>query len=357
MDKNPRAQAIGFAMYQQWLQQQQPDTQIVQQPDGTIVAIDKRRQVAKPIYQGAARPELDVREVNGRVIATDKRTGQARDITPEGMPQGFRQLATPEERAKYGIGPDDRKPYQIGPDGKLHSAGGVAVTNDMRGESEEQKKLGQGAGERANKTMDAMQAAPGKLAQFAELEALLGRVKTGRIEPGRMNLSAWGKSLGVNDEWLTRVGLDPNGVGDAQALEKMVGRMMVDLIGKGGFPANNFSDADRKFLLGVFPQLADDPRANRLVVEVGRRAAQRDIEKGRAWNAHRRDPANKGRSYDEFEADWAEQIERKDVLGDLRKEAEALLTGVPGNPGGPAAPAGQSAPSGRTSTGIPWKVQ
>jgi hypothetical protein len=55
--------------------------------------------------QAAMQPrEMDIREVNGRLVGVDRITGQARDLTPEGLPQEgptFRP-ATPEEAAQYG---------------------------------------------------------------------------------------------------------------------------------------------------------------------------------------------------------------------------------------------------------------
>jgi hypothetical protein len=78
------------------------------------------RQVAMALYQQEAKRneprDMAIREVNGRLVSVDPRTGAARDITPAGLPQkqGFRQ-ATPEEAAKFGA-----PGGQFGPDGRFY---------------------------------------------------------------------------------------------------------------------------------------------------------------------------------------------------------------------------------------------
>lgn len=224
----------------------------------------------------------------------------------------------------------DEKNYErslIDPAYKAHlldmkRAGATAITTDMRGENAEAKGIGEGAAKRANDTLDRARTATTTLQRVASLSERLDALNTGKLAPAKANMGAWAKSLGVSDEALTALGIDPKMPGNAQALTALTNRMMVDMIGAGGFPANNFSDADREFLVSTLPRLANEPRANKILVETTRRLAQLDIAKAKALQDFRR--TNKGASVDDFELSWATNVARKDMLGDLRSEAEQL---------------------------------
>lgn len=206
---------------------------------------------------------------------------------------------------------------------KIKQAGATAITNDMRGETEEAKGIGKSAAERYARTMDAAQAAPKKLQNLARMEALLGQVSQGKIEPARMSISAWAKSFGLDDASAERLGLDPKGVGTAQAVEALSNELTLGHIGPGGLPANNFSNTDRAFVTEIVPQLGNDPQANRLKIEASRRLAQLDVEKAKDLSEWRRN--NKGKSVDDFEVEWADKVAKKDLFGDLVREAQTLV--------------------------------
>lgn len=216
-----------------------------------------------------------------------------------------------------------RQPEDLTPWLRANKASGASSVNiDQRAQTEEEKALGQAAGKRAGEMMAAAASGTKQLQRLGQLEALMKNVETGRLQPGRMTMAALGKSLGVNEDFLRGIGLDPAQVGDAQALNSITGRMVVDMIGSGGFPANNFSDADRAFITGTVPSLANDPRGNKLIMEVAKRTAQIDIEKAKAWRDWRK--TNKGGSFDDFEVDWNEKLGSKDRFADLAKQAEAI---------------------------------
>ncbi|MGL4556470.1 MAG: hypothetical protein ACRCV5_03140, partial [Afipia sp.] len=66
-----------------------------------------------------------------------------------------------------------------------------------------------------------------------------------------------------------------------------------------------------------------------------RRAAERDIEKARAWQSYRK--ANPSNSYEDFELDFRDSVQRADIFGDMKREADDLLraTNAPPSGGGP----------------------
>lgn len=171
---------------------------------------------------------------------------------------------------------------------------------------------------------DAATVAQKSLIKLANIEELAGRIETGKTFPSRMSITALAKDLGVPDGWAERLGLKPEQLADAQAFTSLVNDLVVNKIGKGGFPANNFSDADRAFLTQIVPQLGDDPKAIKLKVSIARQVARRDIEKQDQWVKFRKD--NPGKSYFDFEDDkWNPETAAEDKFGGMKREAQDLL--------------------------------
>lgn len=192
------------------------------------------------------------------------------------------------------------------------------------GENAEAKKIGESAGERAAGTMVALNSANKTLLRLSDLERKLDSVETGKTAPGRANMGAWAKSFGASDDTLKMLGINPDSIGTSESITALTGRLLVDQLGSGGFPSNNFSNTDREFITGTLPNLANTPRGNKLMIESARRMAQLDIQKGKEWMAFKKDPANKGKSYDDFEIDWTDRVGNMNVFGDLAKAAEGL---------------------------------
>lgn len=205
---------------------------------------------------------------------------------------------------------------------ELKASGRNMVTIDQRQETEEAKALGKGAGERANSMIARGQGATTTIQKLSTLEAIQDRVQTGRLAGAKLTAGQWAKELGVGEKQLEAFGIGKNFVGDAQTLQAQTSRMLVDMLGSGGFPSNNFSNADREFIEKTLPNLGNDPRGNRLMMAFMKRAAERDRDQYKAWTKAKETP---GMSFDKFALQWGEKVEAEDALGDLRKEAEAIL--------------------------------
>lgn len=225
---------------------------------------------------------------------------------------------------------------------QMRSASKPQITVDQRGESEEAKAAGAAAGKRRGAMFDAANSATNDLAKLARIETLLKQVDQGKLEPARMTISAWAKSFGVNDDFAKSIGLDPKKVGDTQAVQSLVNELVIGKIGPGGFPANNFSEADRQFLTDIFMKLGNDPRANRILIEAARRTYQANVQRALDYQAWKEDPENKDKSFEKFESYYAKKASQMDRFGDLRREAESIINtpATSGNAGG-----------------IPWSVQ
>lgn len=229
---------------------------------------------------------------------------------------------------------------------ELRAAGKTEITLDQKAETAEAKAAGEAAGKRRAEMFAAAGSAGKTLTNLSRMEGLLGQLEQGKLSPAKLNVSAWAKSFGLNDEVAARLGFDPKGAASAQALQSLVAESVLSKIGSGGLPANNFSDADREFLVSIFPRIANEPGANKILIEGARRMVQLDIERAKAFQAFKRDPANKARGFEDFELEWANKMSNRDLFGDLRREAESIvgaprddIGGTLNNPG--AAPARQ----------------
>ncbi len=307
-------------------QPQQPaQPQQVAQPQSDGLTISPRIQT---LLQAVANPRLPSAQKDVAKILLQ------RELDNSKLPDPVRQYLFAKGQGYQGSFVD----YQT----EIKKAGAAAITNDMRGENAEAKAIGEAAGKRAGDMFSAASLASKGLMNLSRTESLLKQVDQGKIQPTRMSISAWAKSFGLSDDAAEKIGLDPKGVGSAQALQSLIAESVVGKIGQGGFPANNFSDADREFILGIFPSLANDPRANKILVETARRVYQQDIAKAKAYQAFKRDADNKGKGFADFETEWSDKIASQDRFGDLRRQAEELVGSPRDVNGAPAATPAQS---------------
>lgn len=215
-----------------------------------IGIIDQAGNVVQRIAKDAAPAKPEVRELNGRLI--EYTGGQARDITPQGLPAGYRNLTSTEERALYGIPADDRRPYQVGPDGKLNAPPGGTTVTMVAAEKAEEAERGKGLAKRLNDIADDGAAAEGDLAVAQRLDTLMRGV-----QPGMRT------ALLEEIRKTTGLAIDPNAdsVQAAGALiEYLVPRMRVS--GSGAS-----SDRDMAAFRGSLASLRGTPGGNEIAMQ------------------------------------------------------------------------------------------
>jgi hypothetical protein len=132
-----------------------------------------------------------------------------------------------------------------------------------------------------------------------------------------------GGSVGMKPETLKSLGVDPNMAMASQAAQGLMAQQTISMIGQGGFPANNFSDADRKFLQQIPGSISNVQGANEVAGEIGRRVAQRDIDKANAWA----DARGNGVGYEKFERDWRKKVAGENMFADLQQKIGAMSNG------------------------------
>lgn len=281
-----------------------------------------QQQVPIPVLlQAIGNPRLPTaqRELAGKLLT--------RALDEQKQPDKIRTLQALKEQSGYAGSILDLEK-------ELRASGKSEVNIDQRGETEEAKASGKAAGERRATMFASAGAASKTLQNLARTEALLNQVEQGKLSPAKMSISAWAKALGMNDDVAASLGLDPKGVGSAQALQSLTNESVVGKIGAGGFPANNFSDADREFITDIFPKLSNDPRANKIIVEGARRMAQLDIQRAKEYQSWKRDGANAKKTFEDFELHWGDKVSQRDVFGDLRRDAEKIIGQPRGDIGG-----------------------
>lgn len=233
-------------------------------------------------------------------------------------------LVDPAQRAAAGIPATDQNNYQINSltkQVKPVNPQPFAVNLQNQNESEFSKAYGKGQAERALKLEDAGNKANINFQRASLLQKMLGDIQTGKITPAVGTVGAWMQSVGLNPE---AVGIDPKLPMTVEAMRGLSNEMVVGKIGasEGGFPANNFSDADRSFLQDTVLKLSDRPEANHIKLEVAKRVAKLEADKADAWA----DARDNGVSFEKFEREWRKEARKKDVFGDLYEEAKKLST-------------------------------
>jgi hypothetical protein len=195
------------------------------------------------------------------------------------------------------------------------------VNIDQRQELEAEKTEGRALGdagaevikerERSSASIEKMgvvkQLADQWKAQGGQLGALAGQ----KISVGKM-----AQAIGVNPASL---GL-PESTDMGEALIAMSNEMAMGRIGgQGGMPANNFSEADRKFLVETVPNIENTERGFNTKLAIGARVAQRKIEAADIYEEAR---ANK-KSVSEALAEVRKQLRDKPLFND--EEQRAML--------------------------------
>jgi spore germination cell wall hydrolase CwlJ-like protein len=218
-----------------------------------------------------------------------------------------------KERVANGLPPVPTEELMI----RLREANRSQVNIDQRAESAFEKKYGEGLATEALETVAAADKGIATMQQADLLDRFLRDVEGGKFAGIKATFGNWAQSVGVDPASL---GIDPNLTINAESAAALANRMTIGMIGPGGFPANNFSEADRKFIQQIFPQLGDTPGAQRLKAKVLRRIAELQVDRGMSWS----DADAEGKSYREWSRNYRKEMRGKDVFGDIVKEYEAM---------------------------------
>ncbi|MFL5063465.1 MAG: cell wall hydrolase [Xanthobacteraceae bacterium] len=318
--------------------------------------------------------EYDIKEINGHAVLWNKHTAamiplSALDKAPEPFTLGEGQTRFSGSGGVIARGPDktekdpekarvlndslanwqryhlpdpndpaNAKYWQEYSSKLLGGQGGVTVNNQIgKEETEEGKELGKERGKRAGELEAAGANAPNMMAKLELLGLVHAGLSTGMLGPLHANAASLAQSLGVDP---AQLGLNPNQAVNAEVAQKLTNELVTGMIGKGGFPANNFSDADRIFLTKIFPSVSNRPEANSIAVSVMKAIEQRKMDVADAWGEYqeRLRAENKTPSIANFEREFRQKIKGEQLFKDANAQLRALPTG-PAAPPAPAKPA------------------
>lgn len=192
-------------------------------------------------------------------------------------------------------------------------------------ETEFGKTYGKGAGEQLVALETAGDSASGTLGMLNQAEAALNEITTGQGTGTQVRIGSLAQKLGLPQEALSGLGLDANTVAAGEQLQAISSRLLSAAIGPGGFPANNFSDADRRALERANVNVDNSTEGNRRLIAIERAKAERAQQLSDAWRNYRAEEGRKPESerrgletlFQDFNRDVRPGIVRQAVITPL----------------------------------------
>lgn len=224
------------------------------------------------------------------------------------------------------------------------------VTVDNKGRSAFDEADGKTMADRANTITTQATKAGQTLSRLGRVENILERIQTGMGANQKTTVGNLAQQLGVPDEVLNNLGLSKDQTAAGEELRSLSSQMLTGMLGSGGFPTNNFSNADREALERALPNIANTPAGNKAILDVLRASAKRDIEINRAWIDWQKKSGRSMESYAEFERTRLDEILSRDVLGPILEKAPKVSGPAQPAPSQPA-PGAPSAEPGSAQPG------
>lgn len=124
-------------------------------------------------------------------------------------------------------------------------------------------------------------------AELNTLEGLNEAARTGILAPIKDVVVKLGAELGMADQAAALFGETTDAQAARDAMASILNARIVNMIGEGKFPANNFSDADREFLQKIIPQISNTKQANALILKLMRMDNELGREKAEFYDRWR----------------------------------------------------------------------
>lgn len=234
---------------------------------------------------------------------------------PEPM---YRDLTDAEEIQK---GLDPKFVWQAGPDGKYVQAGGggVNVTTTLpASETAYDKAMGESIAKMRAQLLTDANSAPARLGTLSLMEQALN-------QPGFYS-GAGADIVGPLKSFATGLGItDPSGISSMETFSAAAKQMTLDKM--GGSLGVGVSNADVGFLTSTVPNLSATPQGNKVLIEVQRRLANRQIELNRLAEKYANEHG--GRIDEGFSSVATEYADRNPLFKDLFVPGDALTMKQP----------------------------
>jgi hypothetical protein len=194
----------------------------------------------------------------------------------------------------------------------------VQMTNDQRGQTTFDQERGKQLAANVDEWNAARRKAGEQMMQLASFERANKAFATGAAAGSRLAIGKWAQMAGIPEGVLGGLGLDKNALASGEEMRGITARMMVDMIGKGGFPANNFSNADREALERALVSVDNTPEGNARLISMGRAMTQRNIEIGEEWSKWRRANGTTPQSAERFQEERLPQIIERNIIAPVK---------------------------------------
>lgn len=260
-----------------------------------------------------------------------------------GRPAEVYRPLTAEEAASANL-PQGRQFQRNTRTGQITEIGGSAATvNIQPGDTAYDRTRGENLAKSEEDIRAGARTAFNTMARLNRLEQNLGNFTTGPGSTAAITAGALAQRLGVPESVLSDLGIDRTRTAAGEEIRSLTGQMLIGLIGPGGFPAQNFSNADREMLERSLPSLANTPQGNMQIISVLRAQAERTRELSQSWNDFRRTNGSGMGSFDRWQQEVMPEIVNRDILAPILAPSQPQSTPGPGGRGTaepPASPPG-----------------
>lgn len=240
---------------------------------------------------------------------------------------GVRSLITPEERIAAGVDPAYKGTVQIDRDGKITYPGKASTEVNIGGEKSFDQTVGKAYGEQFVGLQKDARDSSKTLGTINMMEKLIQT-------PGFYSGLGGERSLAVNRALVSLGIKDAKAATAQEAFAALSNQMVLDA--SGGSLGTGFSNADRDFIIGQSPNLANTPEGNRELLGMQRKIQERKQAIAKMARDYARE--NKGRidaGFDDLVAQFAEanpMFPRPQAAGGQAAPPPAAVEMLRGNP-------------------------
>lgn len=244
----------------------------------------------------------------------------------------YRQMALQRQQTELSVVPDPSSAsgYRYLP--RSQAAGMPApeprpmVSIQNTGESAYERQRAETLGGRVKEWEDANVKSAQTLNRLTQMERALDQFTTGAGAGAILKAGQIAQRLNVPAATLDALGINPEQVASGETIRSLASQMLVGMIGSGGFPAQGFSNADREMLERALPGLANSQQGNKMIIQIMRAGAQRDIEIGRAWRDWSRRNGDSLQSVRGFQADVLPGIVERNIVAPILEQGGWMET-------------------------------
>ena len=209
----------------------------------------------------------------------------------------------------------------------------VAAKALEKGDEEYAKATGKAIAEASRSLMSAGASAHRRKASWELARKKIEDFNSGALAPTQLAVGQFLSSLGLEDTALDGIfeelGISPGQAASMEQVEKIVNEVIIGKIGtsgdEGGFPANNFSNADLQFLMTSVPGLTNSQGGIRAKLTALEWSDKVTAAKADAWLEYRKE-LNRSPTemdWDIFNQEWANGPASKEFEKDLMRSIAA----------------------------------